>query len=453
MLFDTDFGFGLSGDYTSNTLAFATDAGQTGWPNPYWTTYLLRKLLENDSFRTDFINRYADLLNTAFKPARVVGVIDDMQAGIASEMAEHIRRWGSPGSVGDWQNNINWMRTFANERPAYARSHLRSQFSLGVDRQLTLNVSGPEQGYIRVNATDIKASTPGVNPVPYPWSGLYFQGVPVKVAAVAQPGYRFSHWAGPEGIDPFSQTLTLSLTGDVSLTANFEEKPAPELVHYWHFNNLPSGTISSVPADYSVLGDAVITYPGSGSGYMDRISDGTALNAALGAAPGYALRVRNPSDTREMFLTIPTTGYEDICLSYAVKRTTNGAQEQSVFYRTAAPGGWTQLGQTVIITENYELLSFDFSDIDASDNNPDFAVKILFGGSNASGTEGNNRFDNIAAWASPIRFLGSLNDFIAWWLTTDCQQHNYCDYADLNRDGRMDIEDFAIFATKWLDEN
>ena len=392
MLYDTDFGFGLSGGYTNNTLAFATDGNtnNTGWPNPHWTTYLLRKLLENGTFRTDFINRYADLLNTAFLPPRVVGVIDLMQGVIAAEMVNHIKRWGRPGNIGDWQNQVNVMRTFANERPAHARAHLRSQFGLGVDRQLTLNVSDVSRGFIRVNRTDINAQTPGVNAAaPYPWSGMYFDGVPVTVAAVAFPGYRFLRWDGPAGIDPQSRTLTLSLTGAVSLTAHFEPAPLPTLMHYWSFN-----IAASLLSPIHTFGGATLTItPGAATEVLsDTGQDFAGLNNRLVEATGAHLRVNNPLGAI-LTLSIPTRRYEEIVLKYETRRSGQGAGTQRISY--SLDGTTFTLFRTIFVFDAAPVLhTFDFSGVAGVRNNPNFSVRIEFAQGDG-GTAGNNRIDNI----------------------------------------------------------
>lgn len=35
-------------------------------------------------------------------------------------------------------------------------------------------------------------------------------------------------------------------------------------------------------------------------------------------------------------------------------------------------------------------------------------------------------------------------------LTTDCGRYAHCAGADLTRDGRVDLEDFAILAAQWV---
>ncbi|RZJ72651.1 MAG: hypothetical protein EOO45_10655, partial [Flavobacterium sp.] len=53
---------------------------------------------------------------------------------------------------------------------------------------------------------------------------------------------------------------------------------AQELLHYWHFNMLPSGTITAaVASDFSITGSGSITYNGTGAGYLDRVSPGDIL--------------------------------------------------------------------------------------------------------------------------------------------------------------------------------
>ncbi len=393
MMFDTDSGFRQPNHDTLTAVSTGT----------HWSTFLFRSFLENETFTTDFINRFADLLNTLFLPENVTPVIDNLSQTIAPEIPEHIERWSHPTSVFAWNNNLNTMLNFANARPEFQRQHLLNRFALAGEFTLTVDLSGPEQGHVRVNTIELTEATPGVTAVPYPWSGIYFQEIPIELEAIPAPGYQFVGWTGlPAG----TPALTVqTFTADTAVTALFEEATHTEtvLLHYWHFNNLPSGTLNEIPVDYSLLGDATITYPGTGDGYMDRVNDGTLLNAQLDEPEGYALRVRNPSDTRELRLTLPTTGYEEIVLRYAAYRTNNGAETQTLYYRTSEAGDWIQFGEPLTISAvDYQLFTFDFSDVAGVADNEAFSVYILFGGDNAPGGSGNNRFDNISVEATPL---------------------------------------------------
>ncbi|MCC5918258.1 MAG: T9SS type A sorting domain-containing protein [Cryomorphaceae bacterium] len=193
---------------------------------------------------------------------------------------------------------------------------------------------------------------------------------------------------------------------------------AQTIIHYWHFNNL-SGTVDSVSADYSFHANApFISYPGTGDGYMDDVSDGATINLRQGQIDGSGLRVRNPSDTRHLLLELPTTDFEDVQFSFAVKRTSNGAQRQWLSFSTDGGTTWqdgTPFGDSVVVTEDYELESFNFSGVSSANDNPDFMVKInFFEGS--SGLSGNNRFDNIVLEGNPLVVIPvDTMDLIHYW--------------------------------------
>src|SRR5690606_18518460 len=93
IIFDTDFGFGMYGEqhYMQDTLAHATAPNGQDWPNPDWSTFLLRTLLQNDDFRTQFASRFADLLNSSFAPERVVPMIESMKEPLLPEISEHMK--------------------------------------------------------------------------------------------------------------------------------------------------------------------------------------------------------------------------------------------------------------------------------------------------------------------------------------------------------------------------
>ena len=222
ILYDTDhgFGFGKGSTYSHNTLKLATaDA-------PEWSTFLLRTLLENESFRTDFINIQADFLNTIFKSDRVVETIEEMRDELEPLMEEHIARWGYPRSIDGWRSHIrDVMIMFARNRAEFVREHIVDHFNLGGIATITVDVPRDFAGTVRINSVVIDGNTPGVaNPTaPYPWTGVYFEGVPVEIEALPAPGYAFDGWGG---ISNGSATSTvLELSGNISISANFRALP------------------------------------------------------------------------------------------------------------------------------------------------------------------------------------------------------------------------------------
>lgn len=211
LLYDTDFGFGLYDEYgySHNTLEFATEENGPSWPNPPWSTFIFRKLLENQDFRYDFINRFADFLNTYFSSSVVLNKINYLKSTLNAEMDRHFTKWG--GSMVEWSNNIQRLQTFANLRPSQVRLHIINKFGLSGTSQLSMDVLPAGSGKIRVNT---------VIPESYPWTGFYFNDIPIKLTAFALPGFRFLRW---EGISqPDTANITLVLNDNLSLTAIFE---------------------------------------------------------------------------------------------------------------------------------------------------------------------------------------------------------------------------------------
>ncbi|MDZ7346615.1 MAG: CotH kinase family protein, partial [candidate division KSB1 bacterium] len=227
LIYDTDFGFHLYDTrYDFNMLEFAAQSNGPSWPNPPWSTLLLRRLLENETFRQKFIIRFADLLNTAFVPARVKSFIDRFDAMFRSEIERQRSRW--PGSLGGYAGSLSRMRTFADRRPAFVRSHLRSYFKLAGEFELAVGVKGG--GRVRVNT---------VAPDEFPWRGIYFQGMPITLTAVPDAGYRFTGWSRADfGVKP---TITFLGTGNQEIIAFFE--PAKEtsdpLISEINYNSSP----------------------------------------------------------------------------------------------------------------------------------------------------------------------------------------------------------------------
>lgn len=220
ILFDTDFSFGLwnVNDYFSNTLEFALEENGPNWPNPPWSTLLFRKLTENTGFRNEFVNRYADELNSRFLPARVRTHIDSLAQRIGPEVAMHYDRW--EGSLNYWENQVNNMKTFGNLRPLQAKRHIRNTFSLAAFHRLTVRITDTEEGFVRINNRLLIDESV--------WTGDYFQGVPFAVEAIASPGYVFSHWESTQGQlnDP---ATSINITVPMTLTPVFSLDPTAEL--------------------------------------------------------------------------------------------------------------------------------------------------------------------------------------------------------------------------------
>ena len=210
--YDTDFGFDIwnEGNVSYNTLDFALNPAGPDWPNPSWSTLLFRKLVENDGFRNKFINAFADRLNTALLPENVLSKLNQIEAEVSTEIAAHLNRWG--GDLNYYEENVDRMRDFAEQRPSNVRQHIKSRFNLSADREVTLTVNNDAYGEIRINTLTLDS---------YPWSGDYFQDAPIELEAIPKPGYRFLRWEG--GATQTNSLIEVNLDQNMSITAVFEE--------------------------------------------------------------------------------------------------------------------------------------------------------------------------------------------------------------------------------------
>lgn len=218
ILYDTDWGFGLNDPkaYQNNSLAFHTEPNGPNWPNPPWSTLILRKLLENQNFRNQFINRFADRLNDDFATEKVLADIEKFYKKLEPEMPRHLERWRLKRQT--WLVEVNVLRKFAQERPAYVRRFLMEKFHPGELRNLSLDIV--HGGKVVINETIGFRDT---------FSGQYFEKIPIRLRAVPDLGYRFLGWEG-ENISSSSSELSLQLNGpaDWNIRAVFEKYEHPQ---------------------------------------------------------------------------------------------------------------------------------------------------------------------------------------------------------------------------------
>ena len=213
IMFDTDFGFGIynGNDYTLNTIQFALQTNGPDWPNPPWSTFLFRKLVENKKFQNRFINRFADMLNTTFVGSSVVNHIDSMAAIIQPEIQRNYNKWSSPGMIG-WQNAVQTMKNFAMNRVPYVQNHINQQFVHAGTFEVTLSNSPSNAGNIKINTIEVSGDS---------WKGKYFENVPISLTAKALRGYRFKQWE-VNGVVALNQTIEVNLKKATTIKAVYE---------------------------------------------------------------------------------------------------------------------------------------------------------------------------------------------------------------------------------------
>lgn len=227
LVYDTDFGFGFRDGNRSwefDMLAHVTDTQSTGWPNPQWSTFLIRSLFESPEYVSQFVTRFSDLLNTRFRTDTMIPILDEMAEFIRPALPEHIRRWRYPSSMDQWHDNVEHMRNFARQRPHFQWQHLQDHFELGTLFDLTIQLEGSGLKTLHLNSLILDSGSRFVQELSRgkPFEANYFEDTQLHLSAKAWPGFELSHWL-VNGAITHDSTLNLPITETLEITAVFSE--------------------------------------------------------------------------------------------------------------------------------------------------------------------------------------------------------------------------------------
>lgn len=293
-------------------------------------------------------------------------------------------------------------------------THLRFNDPIGSALVFALPTTGHENTIVKF-ATRRSGSGAGLQKWSYSVDGTTF----ISFATIA-----------PVDGNPVLETLDFSAIATTDNNANFKLKvefeqgtagtvgnnrfdnftasgtviPVPALIHYWNFNTNTSVATITAPTQSAVSG-ASLTATNTSASLID-FAGGTGqnynidnLNARNGDASGTHLRFNFPIGGALQF-ALPTTGFENIIVKFATRRSGSGAGLQKWSYSV---DGTTFLPFATVtpIDGNPVLETLDFSALATVNNNPNFKLKVEFEQGTA-GTVGNNRFDNFTTDGNAI---------------------------------------------------
>lgn len=134
-----------------NALKHSTVEGNTGWPNPDWSTFLLRNLFKSEIFTQQYLDRFEYHLLHTFTEERINQQLDSLLYQIEPLMEEQMARWNYPMDFSAWVQNIYKIRAFAQNRPCYMLHHLIQFFQIEDENYAsgvcdTINVKLPKPG-------------------------------------------------------------------------------------------------------------------------------------------------------------------------------------------------------------------------------------------------------------------------------------------------------------------
>lgn len=217
IVYDTDWGFGLhkAEAFTHNSLKFHLEPNGPKWPNPPWSTFILRSLLENKDYKEYFVNRFLDHLNTHFEPTHLNEHLDKLVKLYQNEMPRHLNRWNI--NEKRYKTHLARIRNFGNKRPEYIRKYISQEFNCG--KEVALSIKSSKGGRVVLN-NNIELQQDEMK-------GTYFDKIPVHLKAIPQFGYKFSHWDGVNQNNT-SSAINLKLEDEsYTITAVFEVSVNP----------------------------------------------------------------------------------------------------------------------------------------------------------------------------------------------------------------------------------
>ena len=239
-LWDMDATFDHYINYTgvpsTSPTADPCDPSSLGDPGGQGHVPIWNKLLTNNSFHDDYINRWQDLANGPFSCAAMVNLLDSMINIIDPEMPRQISRWGG-GTYSDWQGNVTDLRNFI-----LARCDSMNSGFVDCDSAIT-GIHNVTVEIIGVGEVEMSNNN-FINNLNTPFNDERFGGVGLPFEVKSG---NFIYWEVlPTGVyifDPFVDTLLIDLKGDVTIRAYFGETRSVT------YDVVPQGTTTSIDID------------------------------------------------------------------------------------------------------------------------------------------------------------------------------------------------------------
>ncbi|HEY3372148.1 MAG TPA: lamin tail domain-containing protein [Prolixibacteraceae bacterium] len=149
-----------------------------------------RELIKNPTYKKKFINRFADIMNSSYLPANTLPIAQAVYDASFAEMRGEYVKWGggeaqASTNMTNYANNLATFKSELNKRSFTVQSNIINNFSLTGKYTIELQVQPLNAGVVQINT---------IAPEVYPWTGVYFAGVPIKMEAKGTGDYVFDGW-------------------------------------------------------------------------------------------------------------------------------------------------------------------------------------------------------------------------------------------------------------------
>lgn len=144
---------------------------------------VFNKMMDNPGFKSQYVNRYAYLLNNYFNCTFPIAHLDSIVAVMTPEMNNHAARWG--GNMAQWQSNIQYMKDQITGRCAVINTGITDCYNVTGPFPVVVEVSPAGSGNVVLNGNNLSV---------YPWTGNFFGGVNMDLQGVPAAGWNFWYW-------------------------------------------------------------------------------------------------------------------------------------------------------------------------------------------------------------------------------------------------------------------
>ena len=176
---DTDFGLGLYGrDANYNYLNFILRTGshEENWANTWDATRLFRRIIGNERFKQEFIDRFAVAMGDYLCASFGGTIIDSLKNNIEYEYTYHRRRYADYNAWLNWNDEVNGMKTWMSNRTTNMYNHLKSYFNLGTITFVKVNTENVDADKVDISFNENKLSR-GI------FDGRFFVGREIRLNA------------------------------------------------------------------------------------------------------------------------------------------------------------------------------------------------------------------------------------------------------------------------------
>lgn len=202
----------MNSDPCDYTNVFQNAGPNQGHPD------ILEKLLTNPDFKAFYINRYADLINTALKCDKIMPHFNYFKTILTPEMPRQIAKWG--GTMVEWNKNMDTLEAKINRRCTYIESAIVSCYNVTGPYDITVDVDPPGAGNVKLNSIWLNN---------FQWTGRYFGGVQMNFQQTVSDTalYEFDYWEFANHVPSpniTNDSVSIQLTTTDQIIAHYHEK-------------------------------------------------------------------------------------------------------------------------------------------------------------------------------------------------------------------------------------